>query len=104
MLFLFSYYPETVLTFCPLTWESCRNHVTAVAYRFVVGFYVVFRTYFIVLRESLLQQASSNFLTGSQVSHLVSLRHSVLFSSLRKSFFVILLFSTLLHFLEHFSV
>ena len=73
MLFVLSYYP--VLTFCPLTWESCLNLVIAVAYRFVVEFYVVFRTYFVVLRESLLQHASSNFLIGSQVSHLMSLRH-----------------------------
>ena len=36
MLLVLSYYPETVLTFCPLTWESCLNHVIAVAYRFVV--------------------------------------------------------------------
>ena len=28
-----------------------------------------------MLRESLLQHASSNFLIGSQVSHLMSLRH-----------------------------
>ena len=69
-------YPKTVLTFCPLTWESCLNHVIAVAHRFVVELFVVFRAYFIVLRESLLQHASSNFLIGSQVSHkLVSLRH-----------------------------
>ena len=73
MLILLSYYPETVLTFCPLTWEACLNHVIAVAYRFVVELLVVFTTYFIVLCKSLLQHASSNFLIGSQVSHLISL-------------------------------
>ena len=75
MLFLLSYCPETVLTFCPLTWESCLNLVIAVMYYFVVEFYIVFSTYFIVLRESLLQHTSSNFLIGSQVSHLMLLCH-----------------------------
>ena len=59
MLFASSYYPETVLTFCPSTWESCLNHVIAVAYRFVVELNVVYRV---------LQHAPSNFLIGSQVS------------------------------------
>ena len=76
MVFVLSYYPETILTFCPLTWESCLSHVIAVAYCFVVELYLDFRAYFIVLRESLLLHASCNFLIGSQVSHkLVSLRH-----------------------------
>ena len=98
MLFLLSYFPETVLTFCPLTWESCLNLLIAVAYRFVVEFYVVFSTYFTVLRESLLQHASRNFLIGSQVSHLMSLRHccSIFFLErdlfLFASFFLVLLF------------
>ena len=69
MLFVLSCYPETVLTFCPLTWESCLNHVIAVEHRFVVELYIVFRTCVIMLRESLLQHASSNFLIGSQISH-----------------------------------
>ena len=34
-------YPETVLTFCPLAWESCLNHVIAVAYRFDVVLYSI---------------------------------------------------------------
>ena len=65
MLFVLSYHPETVLTFCPLTQESCLNHVIAFEYHFVVELYVVFRTYFIMLRESLLQHASSNVLIVS---------------------------------------
>ena len=40
MLFALSY-PETVLTFCPLAWESCLNHVIAFAYRFVVELYSI---------------------------------------------------------------
>ena len=86
MLLVLSYYPETVLAFCPLTWESYLNHVIAAAYHFVVELYIVFRTYFIVLRQSLLQHTSSNFLIGSQVSHLVSLSHFRSIFVLNKSF------------------
>ena len=49
MLFVLSYNQETVLTFCPFTWKSCLNLVLAVAYRFVVGLYVVFRAYYFLL-------------------------------------------------------
>ena len=108
MLFVSSYFLETVLTFCPLTWESFLNHVIAVAYRFVVELYVVFRTYFIELRESLLQHASSYFLIGPQVISVVtSFPFYTEFSFVY--IFLVLVFQHyfmfgLLNFLERFSV